>query len=48
MPFYFEHELLPGVYHMRLALADNKSNTIFVLFDENVPLEEGQIFRYGP
>lgn len=48
MPFYFEHALSPGVYHLRLALADNHSHTTFVLFDENVPLEEGQIFRYGP
>jgi hypothetical protein len=47
-PFYFEHELAPGEYHLRLDLADQKSKTTFVLFDENVPLEEGRIFRFGP
>ena len=46
-PFYFEHELLPGDHRLRLTLADERSDTTFVLFDELVPLEEGQIFRYG-
>jgi hypothetical protein len=46
-PFYFEHQLEPGEHHLRLALEDDESDTTFVLFDENVPLKEGQIFRYG-
>ncbi len=46
-PFYFEHELLPGDHRLRLTLADERSDITFVLFDALVPLEEGQIFRYG-
>jgi quinol-cytochrome oxidoreductase complex cytochrome b subunit/Fe-S-cluster-containing hydrogenase component 2 len=46
-PFYFEHELEPGEHHLRLTLADDNSDITFVLFDEQVPLEVGQIFRYG-
>ena len=46
-PFYYVHELEPGDYHLRLAIADESSETTFVLFDQLVQLEEGQIFRYG-
>jgi len=46
-PFYFEHELDPGDHQLRLTLADDDSDITFVLFDEQVPLEAGQIFRYG-
>jgi hypothetical protein len=46
-PFYFEHELETGDHHLRLVLADDESNTTFVLFDELVPLESSQIFRFG-
>ncbi len=46
-PFYLEQELAPGDHHLRLTLDDDLSSTTFVLFDEMVPLESRQIFRYG-
>jgi ferredoxin len=46
-PFYFEHELPPGDHRLRLTLEDDNSHTTFVLFDQQLPLEAGQIFRYG-
>lgn len=46
-PFYFEHEMTPGDHQLRLILADSVSDVTFVLFDEKVPLQAGQIFRYG-
>lgn len=44
-PFYLENNLDPGSHHLRLALQDAESATIFVLFDDDVALENGQIFR---
>jgi hypothetical protein len=46
-PFYFEHKTVPGNHQLRLAMVDDVSDTTFVLFDEKVPLQAGQIFRYG-
>lgn len=46
-PFYFEHEMTPGDHQLRLILVDGVSDVTFVLFDEKVPLQAGQIFRYG-
>ena len=46
-PFYYEHELAPDQYQLRLTLEDDSTDIIFVLVDEPVSLEAGQIFRYG-
>jgi hypothetical protein len=46
-PFYLEHDVEPGEHRLRLVLADESADTTFVLFDAIVPLQEGQIFRYG-
>jgi len=46
-PFYYEHELAPGQYQLCLTLEDDSTDIIFVLVDEPVSLEAGQILRYG-
>ncbi len=46
-PFYFEHELAPGEHYIQLTLLDEFNDITFILVDEPVSLEAGQIFRYG-
>ncbi len=45
VPFYLETDLDPGEHHLRLVLQDKASATAFVLFDDDVLVEDGQIFR---
>ena len=46
-PFYYEQELEPGRYEIILEIVDNSTDITFILVDETVDLDAGQIFRLG-
>lgn len=46
-PIYSQSELVPGTYHLRLTFTDTASGSLFTLFDRNVTITPGQVFRFG-